>query len=366
MDPSFPALQLENSNLERAARWYLGCPEGLAGEEETHGHVRGRERFSPQTIADKISVRWLSLVMASVLAFATLYSAPQQSRADQINPSLTTQTEVANLTTSASSTSMHSPSLHETRNNPSAGDPLFRNLSPEDQKIAREKVEGLMKGRRADTGKINTSKLWRSMIRQEVANPIHQIPPEEQTHFTDLMVGMITQESGGIPWAVAGKNKADLTSLIANEEGDVAVGLFQMKKSTGEQVAKWLNMPSFNLKNPIDSVKMGVEYQARLSRVYPNDLNIWAHHLGMGNMDYAIKTYLLEVAGLDTKEVMKAFSDNNKTATAEFIKKYQLNPVKLLTNPKVVEALKTKGAFEDQTDEYPFLVYGWSEVISKG
>lgn len=193
-----------------------------------------------------------------------------------------------------------------------------------------------------DEVRINRTLGWENMVKQIVADPRLNIPPKDRQFWKDRMLEIIFVESGGNP----------------NADSGMAKGLTQLRPATAKELVEIYGIPksgpyAYNLKNGFDNIFLGLAHQLNLSKRYGRELGLWAHHLGSGNMDQALRTYLISVLKLDVSQIDHIFASlNSNQLLLKYIEEYQITPKKLLDSPAVTGKLKEIGAFGDDTQHY--------------
>lgn len=178
---------------------------------------------------------------------------------------------------------------------------------------------------------------WRGLVEKVVQDPRLKIPKSEQPSWVRNLLGIIFVESGGNPFATS------------NLKIDPAKGLTQVRGQTADEIAHQYQIRKYDLYNSWDNVFLGLAHQLNLSYRYGKELGIWAHHLGSGNMDAALRVYLISQLKLPIDEV-----DNQ--ILVKFIKTYDIRVEKLLSSPAVTATLKSRQAFTDSTERYFYRV----------
>lgn len=202
-----------------------------------------------------------------------------------------------------------------------------------------------------DKERINKTLAWKNMVELIVADPRLNIAVKDREFWTNRMLQIIFVESGGNPNASSG----------------IAFGLTQLKPSTAEEVARQYQIPKYERYNGWDNAFLGLAHQLNLAKRYGPELAAWVHHLGSGNMDTALKTYLIQEKKLPITEVDEIFnSPNTNQLVLRYINTYQIIPEKLLASSAVTGKLKQIGAFEDQTDRYYFRLTAAKQAMNLG
>lgn len=206
---------------------------------------------------------------------------------------------------------------------------IFAGLTVQERQKTEEAIGKQLKLYQNDKLRIKNTLQWAEMMEMIVNDKRLNIQGSEKTFWKQRMLEIIFVESEGNPKASSG----------------LAYGLTQLKPSTAKEAAQRLGIAKYDLYNGWDNAFLGLAHQRNLAERYGPDLGAWTHHLGSGNMDLALKTYLIQVKKLPVKDV-------DLTMASELIKKYQITPFVLLKEPAVTAALKYAGAFGDQTQEY--------------
>lgn len=186
---------------------------------------------------------------------------------------------------------------------------------------------------------------WKGLVENVVQDPRLKIAKNEQGFWVRTILGIIFVESGGNPFA---------TSSLPL---DPARGLVQVRSATADELAGQYKIPQYDLYKSWDNVFLGLIHQLKLADRYGNELSIWAHHLGSGNMDAALRAYLNHELKLPVTSVDAIFSSlNGNQILLKLIKTYDIRVEKMLTSPAVTSTLKSRGAFENSTERYFYRV----------
>lgn len=207
--------------------------------------------------------------------------------------------------------------------------------SPREQSL-KKSIAGQVEIYTNDQVRIENTLQWKNMVKQIVTDPRLDIPQQDRQYWIQTMLKIIFVESGG-------NSKAD---------SRLAKGLTQLRPTTAKEAAEQYQIPGYDLYNPWDNTFLGLALQLNLAEHFGKNLSLWAHHLGYGNMEEAIKTYLISVEKLRMDEVNKIFQSQDNKLLRKYIEEYGITLEKLLTSPAVTGKLKQINAFEDQTEHY--------------
>lgn len=230
---------------------------------------------------------------------------------------------------------------------PSSHLPGVENEEPEDAIVdyTGYEVNQELANYQRDYLRIMLTSHWKGLVENVVQDPRLKIAKNEQGFWTRTILGIIFVESGGNPFA---------TSSLPL---DPARGLVQVRSATADELAGQYKIPQYNLYNSWDNVFLGLTHQLKLADRYGNELSIWAHHLGSGNMDAALRAYLVSELNLPISRVADIFSSpNGNQILTDLIKNYDIRVGKLLASPAVTATLKSKQAFGNSTERYFYRV----------
>lgn len=186
-----------------------------------------------------------------------------------------------------------------------------------------------------DPERIKNTLRWKNLVEQVVADKRLNIALKDRQNWVNHMLKIIFIESEGLPEASSG----------------IAFGLTQLKASTADEIASQYQIQQYDIyKNAWDNVFLGTAHQLNLAKWYGPELAVWTHHLGMGNMNTALKTYLVSNLKLPISTADDLFNDSN--ILSQTIKKYNITPQVLLDSPAVTAKLKQIGAWGNTTWEY--------------
>ncbi len=197
--------------------------------------------------------------------------------------------------------------------------------------------------------RVERVKKWEGLVRETIAEPGLKIPEIERKFWEKWVMAIIYVESEGDETADSG----------------IALGLVQVKPSTAEKIAKELNISNYQLKDPKTNIRFGVKQLQELLRVYKDpSLATWAYHLGMGNMDFVIKTYASLVARMPDSELNEILEGMDRPGTSILSERFSLNATQLTTQPAVTGALKQRVSLEGGAKEYFFRVMAAQKLLS--
>ncbi len=178
---------------------------------------------------------------------------------------------------------------------------------------------------------------WKNLVEQVIADKRLNIKAEDRQNWVNHMLKLIFIESEGKPEASSG----------------IAFGLTQLKDSTAQELAQDYQIRRHDLNNAWDNVFLGAAHQLKMSKTYGTELSAWVHHLGAGNMNQALRSYLVSEQKLPISEVNNIFtSPEGSQLLSQYIVIYRITPEKLLKSSAVTAKLKEIGAWGDHTWEY--------------
>lgn len=189
-----------------------------------------------------------------------------------------------------------------------------------------------------DLLRIKNTKRWEKTIELVVADPRLRLSKSDQAFWKQRMQEITFVESSGIP---------DATSVIG------CFGLTQLNPSTAAEEARKYGIQKYDLNNGWDNLMLGLIHQLGLAQRYGRELAGWTHHLGSGNMDNALRTYLLQDRSLKIKDVDEIFRNpNSNQKISKIIEENKITAEKLLNSAAVTGKLKQINAFNDDTAKY--------------
>src|SRR3989344_6037039 len=181
-------------------------------------------------------------------------------------------------------------------------------------------------------------------IRNITDDPRLKIPKENRDFWAKRMMALIAIESNSEIHASSG----------------IAFGFAQLKKETQDEIAKEYKIPKYDRFNSWESTLMGLAHQLKLADRYGNDLSLWAHHLGSGNMDQIILAYLKPL--LPDGDSLKEKGISNNLQLRRYIEHYGITTETLLKYPKIDEILESIDA-HDKTDQYYLRYKAVTDII---
>lgn len=210
------------------------------------------------------------------------------------------------------------------------------NFAPSIMEVTEETVPENLKAFAQNPEKVKNTLRWKNMMEQIVADKRLSIPPSQRAFWVSHMLKIIFIESGGDPEASSG----------------IAFGLTQLKPSTANEMAREYQIPEYDIyQNAWDNSFLGTAYQLEMAGRFGPEIGAWAHHLGQGSMNQAIRTYLVSNLGLPVGLVDEVLEKED--LLLKYIKDYRITPEKLLNSPAVTGKLKAMGTWGDWTWEYP-------------
>lgn len=203
----------------------------------------------------------------------------------------------------------------------------------------------------------DTTNFWKLAISNEVKKQYPNLSEAEHEYKTLKLLGIIRNESKGVFFAVSGKSKLDaLKSLlvpdVSETKNNLAQGLFQMQPDTAKDIAKALGEKdkNINLKDPATAIKYGVAASKIMGERFPNGLDPLVHYWGEGNVGNLVYKWLKNSAALTPEEMkeMEEDFDHNPEATSKWIKRKEVNFIKLKNSGLVDELAAKSKALEDK------------------
>lgn len=166
--------------------------------------------------------------------------------------------------------------------------------------------------------------------------------PTMNTYVRDFFPALIFLESGG--------------DCRAEHKGSGAKGLTQLTAGTmKDMVEKARSLGITVVNDPFhedSNIMLGMLYLDHLIKNYHDPvIGTWAYHLGIGNMNEAIKTYLMTDLKFPETEIMSAIDDINR-GPKYLIQHYGVDFIGLVTSKNVLKRLKELNAANDETDKY--------------
>ncbi len=166
--------------------------------------------------------------------------------------------------------------------------------------------------------------------------------PSINTYIKDFFPALIFLESGG--------------NSRAQHKGSGAKGLSQLTAGAmKDMVGKARSLGITVAGDPFHedtNITLGMLYLDYLIKNYHDPvIATWAYHLGIGNMNEAVKTHLMADLKSSETEIMSAMEDINK-GPGYLIKHYDIDFADLVTSKNVLKRLKELNAANDETDKY--------------
>lgn len=299
-------------------------------QELRRGSQRIWERFWESPVQQRVARHLVILGLATSIVF--IAAKHEQTVASVSLP--TTQTITTELSIPLDTApSFSTPSVQTETQSLSLSEEnftqrIFTGLNSEQKQKFQEEISRQFKIYQNDKIRIKNTLRWEPTLDLIVKDKRLNIPLSERDYWKKRMLEIIFVESEGNPKASSG----------------IAFGLTQLKTATAKEAAQRSGVLSFDIYNGWDNSFLGLTHQLNLAKRY-GVLSLWTHHLGSGNMDLAVKTYLIKVKKMPVKDF-----DENKLI--DYINQYKITPFMLLKEPAVTAALKNAGAFGDQTEKY--------------
>ncbi|MBI2019530.1 transglycosylase SLT domain-containing protein [Candidatus Daviesbacteria bacterium] len=317
---------------------YIGKELALLGAK---GIRRGSQRiwdgFWESPVQQRVARHMVILGIAATTAFILKPAAPQNIITYQNNQM--PATEVSVPASASVAPPVFAPaeiqSLPASQEN--FAQQIFAGLNQEQKQKFQEEINKQFELYRNDEIRIKNTLRWESTLNLIVQDKRLGIPADQRDWWKKRMLEIIFVESEGNPKASSG----------------IAHGLTQLKTSTAKESARRSGVLKFDIYNSWDNAFLGLEHQLNLAQRF-GTLSLWAHHLGWGNMDLAVQTYLVKVVKMPVRD----FDDQK---LPEYINQYKITPFVLLKEPAVTAALKSVGAFEDKTEKY----FAWLVAAGK-
>lgn len=134
----------------------------------------------------------------------------------------------------------------------------------------------------------------------------------------------------------------------------IAHGFTQISKDVVSDIIKKYQIPNFNIFNPWENTLVGLAHQLDLYDRYGDDLSLWAHHQGSGNMDQIILTHLKSLPNVPKNDSIFTKGISSNAQLRRYIEHYNITTEALLNNPAVLKKLDELGSNNDETlDYYP-------------
>lgn len=311
---------------------------------------KGSERFknfinSFKEIPRDIHLRALMVIGITLSSFL---SAPSKSA-----------TEIISQPEASSISKAEVKSSENLSINPDFESKIFANFTEEQKAIAEREIEKELVVYSQDTKRLQNTLRWEGTVKSVLDDDRLNLTESEKKLLEKLDLAIIDVESEGNPHADSAQD-SDSEEVKKNS----AKGLMQVKPTTAQEIADRYRIYQYDLYNGWENIFFGTVHLLEINKKFGLSLGVWNYHLGMGNMNEAIKTYLIQEAEIPIKEVEDLFSDPNYCEKlASYTKRYQLNPVAFLQSPAVTGKLKYLGAFDDQTDRYFYRVMAAIRLI---
>lgn len=221
---------------------------------------------------------------------------------------------------------------------------LFSSYDEKSQKFLyteiKEEMRRFLKENDFTLRKRQTEKLYNKM--HKTFDYLKGKDPSMHTYIKDFFPALIFLESGGNSRAEhKGSGAKGLTQLTAGTMKD----MLEKARSLGITV---VNDPFHEDTN----ITLGMLYLDHLIKNYHDPvIATWAFHLGIGNMNEVLKTYLMADLKFPETEIIAVTNDINR-GPKYLVQHYGIDFPKLIQSEAVKKRLKAINAAQDETDKY--------------